>query len=228
MAAAAANVVKGLLVRAHSPNTAEQIFKDKVQYKPLHLRPTSPDPTSQDARAHRRLQRVRKCQKASRKRPKPKPLSAKDRRILNVYDIPEELRKYDIYVPLNEMWVKYMWDILGLKEGQQTLVNAGGSGNVLATADYHGAKVTVVRSKCPSLVNLKGIVAKDTKFTFQIITEKNEFKSKPLLVLSVKIWPNSKQLSPSEVMSFHLKYPSRNIVRLQLVMINSLLRRGAI
>ena len=187
MAAAAATVVKGLLARAHSPNVTEQIFKDKVQYKPLHLRPTSPDPTSQDARAQRRLQRVRKRDKALRKRPKPKPLSARDRRILGVYDIPKELRKYDVYVPLNEMWVKYMWDILGLKEGQQTRVNAGGSGNVLATADYHGAKLTVVRSKCSSLVNLKGIVAKDTKFTFQIITEKNELKSKPLLMLSSKI-----------------------------------------
>ena len=180
-AAATSSTVRSLLNRAHSPGNAETIFKDKIQYKPLHLRATSPDPTSRDARAQRRLMRQQKREKALRKRPKPKPLSAKEKRISGVHDIPKELQKYDIYVPLNEMWVKYMWEILGLKEGQQTFINAGGSGNMLATADYHGAKVTVVRSRCSSLLNLKGIVAKDTKFTFQVITEQSALKSGSLM-----------------------------------------------
>ena len=185
MAAAASSTVRNLLERAHNPDVAEAVFKDKIQYKPLHLRATSPDPTSQDARAQRRQLRLRKREKALRRRPKPKPFSAKEKRISGVHDIPKELQRYEIYVPLNQMWVRYIWDILGLREGPKSFINAGGSGNMLATADYHGADMSVVRSKCASLVNLRGLVVKDTKFTFQIITEKDLLKSK---ILNAPAW----------------------------------------
>ena len=204
-AAATSTAVRSLLHRAHSPDSAETIFKDKIQYKPLHLRATSPNPTTQDARAQRRLVRQRKREKASRRRPKPKPLSGKEKRVSGVYDIPKELQKHDIYVPLHEMWVKYMWDVLGFKEGQQSFINAGGSGNMLATADYHGAKVTISRSRCSSLVNLKGIVAKDTKFTFQIITEKDDLKSGSLS-FSDDSYLTVKQLYPSEAVPSDSKF----------------------
>ena len=193
MTGAASSSSRDLLERALSPDSAAVIFKEKIQYKPLHLRATSPDPSSQDARAQRRLVRQRKRERALRRKPKPKPLSAKDKRISGVYDIPKDLQKYHIYLPLHEMWIKYIWDILGLKNGQQTFLNSGSCGNLLATADYHGAKLTVVRSKCSSLVNLQGIVAKDTKFTFQIITVKNELKSGSRIDL-VRFLSDCKQL----------------------------------
>ena len=62
-------------------------------------------------------------------------------------------------------------------KGKQAWVTAQSAGAKLASADYHGAKLMVVRSKCVSTVSLKGIVVRDTKFTFRIITEKNEKKS---------------------------------------------------
>lgn len=56
-------------------------------------------------------------------------------------------------------------------------VNAAAVGPLLASADYHGAMVDVVRCRCVGRVGIKGIVVKDTKFTMEIITPKNELKS---------------------------------------------------
>ena len=99
--------------------------------------------------------------------------------MLGIYDIPKSAQNYEIYVPLHKMWLGYMWEILAINE-QRTgaYITAQSAGSKLASADYHGAKIMVVRSRCTSLVGLAGIVVRDTKFTFQIITQKNELKSK--------------------------------------------------
>lgn len=170
------HIAHELLAKAHPPDTASAIFADKVLHKPLHLRPTSPDPASQDARAQRRIQRIRKDAKKHR-RQKPKPLSAKEKRILGIYDIPDHSKKYAIYVPLHKMWIGYMWEILGMKEGEPAFVTANSAGSKLVSADYHGAELLVVRSRCVGMVGLQGIVVRDTKFTFQIITKQNQLKS---------------------------------------------------
>ena len=175
------HIAQTILDRAHPPELAESLFIDKVVHKPLHLRPTSPDSTSQDARARRRLQRLRKKEHI-RRRQKPKPLSAKDKRILGIYDIPKDAQKYSIYTPLHKMWVGYMWEILGLKEGENGYVTAQGIGGKLASADFHGAELQVVRSKCVGRVGCRGIVVKDTKFTFEIITKENVLRSENILV----------------------------------------------
>lgn len=163
---------------------ASTIFTEKVLHKPLRLRATSPNPTCHDARAQRRLQRLRKKEKAQLKsEKKPKPLSAKQKRISGIYDIPPHAQKYEIYVALHRMWVGYMWEVLGLKEGEwggggkAAYVTAQSAGKVLAAADFHGAEVMVVRSRCVGMVGLAGIVVRDTKFTFQVITKGNQLKS---------------------------------------------------
>ncbi|KAL8824601.1 MAG: hypothetical protein Q9191_004945 [Dirinaria sp. TL-2023a] len=167
-----------LLSKAHPQPAATAIFTEKVLHKPLHLRPTSPDPSSQDARAQRRLQRLRK-QEHKLRHQKPKPMSAKEKRISGIYDIPKEQQKYHIYEPLHALWVEYMWEILGMVEGQKSYVTGQSAGPKLVSADYHGAKMTVVRSRCVGMVGLEGIVVRDTKFTFQIITKKNQLKTIP-------------------------------------------------
>lgn len=58
-------------------------------------------------------------------------------------------------------------------------------GAKLVSADYHGAEVEVVRSRSSGRVGLKGIVVRDTKFTFVIVTAKDEVKSKWYLVTVV-------------------------------------------
>ena len=175
------HVAQTLLNQAHPPITAAAIFTEKVLHKPLRLRPTSPDPSSQDARAKRRLHRLRKEEKAKRRR-KPKPLSAKEKRRTGIYDIQDDAKKYEIYEPLHQMWIGYMWEILGMVQSESSYLTAQSAGSKLASADFHGAELTVTRSRCVGLVGLEGIVVRDTKFTFQVVTKKNELKSKHFLI----------------------------------------------
>lgn len=180
------HIAHSLLLNAHPPDIASAIFTEKVLHKPLRLRGTSPNPASHDARAHRRLQRLHKKEKSSEKsetkEKKPKPLSAKQKRVTGIYDIPPTAQKYDVYEPLHRMWVGYMWEILGVKDregvgGGSAYVTAQSAGKVLAAADFHGAEVVVVRSRCVGMVGLAGIVVRDTKFTFQVVTKRNQLKS---------------------------------------------------
>jgi len=49
----------------------------------------------------------------------------------------------------------------------------------LAGADFHGAEIEVVRSRCVSRVGVKGIVVKDSKFVFEVITKRDKIKIVP-------------------------------------------------
>ncbi|KAG9737631.1 ribonuclease p complex subunit, partial [Aureobasidium melanogenum] len=166
---------QSLLARAHEPTISTQIFREKVQNRPLLLRPSSPDPR-ENVRSQRQKARLEK-QRASRKSKKPRPLTAKQKRLLGVYDIPKDQRKYDIYLPIWKLWCAYMREILAMDKSRY--VNAAAIGPLLASADYHGAMVDVVRCRCVGRVGIRGIVVKDTKFTMEIITAKNELKTVP-------------------------------------------------
>lgn len=183
MAAASENthIAQELLARAHPGDTASTIYREKVKQRPLLLRPSSPD-SKHDARSKRQYERHQK-DKAQRKSKKPKPLSAKQKRKLCLYEIPKSQQKYAIYEPMHKLWCDYMREIVGLnKEGEEsgrTWVDAAQVGPVLVSADYHGAEIEIVRSKCESLVGLKGIVVKDGKFAFEVVTRKDELKCLP-------------------------------------------------
>ena len=176
------HIAHELLSRAHPPPIADDIFTDRVLRKPLIVRPTSPDPNSQDARSARRKERLRKAER-TRRRQKPKPLSAKEKRMLDVYEIPVEQQRYEIYEPLHRLWVGYMWEILGLKEGEGRYVAAEAVGPKLVSADFHGAEMQVVSSKCVGRIGCKGIVLKDTKFTFVVVTRENSLRSEYLFLV---------------------------------------------
>ncbi|KAA8585694.1 hypothetical protein FQN60_004388 [Etheostoma spectabile] len=49
----------------------------------------------------------------------------------------------------------------------------------LLKADFHGAIITVVRSKCPSYVGTTGILVQEFKHIFKIITKENKLKVIP-------------------------------------------------
>ncbi|KAM5490425.1 putative ribonuclease P [Microsporum audouinii] len=180
------HIAHQLLERAHSPETADQLFSEKVKHRPLFLRPTSPTPS--DNRSRRRLQRIRKKEYFLRKQ-KPKPLSAREKRTLGVHKLPKEEMKYEIFKGLNQLWVEYMWQVLDLvprlspnPAGKPTgtertdRITAASHGSKLASADFHGADIQVVRSRCVSRVGVKGIIVRDSKFAFVLITDKNEVK----------------------------------------------------
>ncbi|OQE33039.1 hypothetical protein PENFLA_c001G05750 [Penicillium flavigenum] len=171
-----AHIAHTLLSRAHSPDSATQQFTERIKQKPLFLRATSP--SASDNRSRRRLHRLRKKEYFLRHQ-KPRPLSAREKRKSGLYDLPKEECKYDIFKGLHELWVGYMQEILDIKAGAHSYVSPASHGSKLVSADYHGAEVEVVRSRCAGRVGAKGIVVRDTKFTFVIVTEKDEMKTIP-------------------------------------------------
>lgn len=74
-----------------------------------------------------------------------------------------------------------------MKAGVHSYVSPASHGSKLVSADYHGAEVEVVRSRCAGRVGAKGIVVRDTKFTFVIVTEEDEMKSE-FRILEWKMW----------------------------------------
>lgn len=167
------STTQAILARAHSPVSAERIFTEKIQHRAIFLRPTSPPPQL-TARQARRKERERK-QKDRKKALKPKPLSANQRRKLGIYNVPRDGQKYASFVPLHNLWLGYVREILG----SELYTGGQGAAVKLCAADFHGAEVEVVRSACTGRVGIKGIVIKDTRFTFEIITPKNKVKIMP-------------------------------------------------
>ncbi|KAI8594878.1 Rof/RNase P-like protein, partial [Dissophora ornata] len=114
-----------------------------------------------------------KEKQARRKRAnKSKALTAKEKKALDVYSIPKETRKYELFVPLHELWKGYMEELFGSS-------NPMAFTQKLLKADFHGALITVARSKCPTYVGSSGIVAQETENVFKIITPSNALKVIP-------------------------------------------------
>ncbi|XP_041048521.1 ribonuclease P protein subunit p29 isoform X2 [Carcharodon carcharias] len=110
------------------------------------------------------------------KRRKTKCLSAKKRRELRIFELKPEQQRYELFLPLHELWKQYIRDLCnGLKPDMQTQMIQ----TKLLKADFHGAIVTVVKSKCPSYVGVTGIILQEMKHIFKIITEENKLKVIP-------------------------------------------------
>ncbi|KIW44069.1 uncharacterized protein PV06_05108 [Exophiala oligosperma] len=172
-----------LLSRAHSPDTATRILTDKVRNKPLLLQPTSS--ADRDKRALRRHIRLRKKEYYLRKR-KPRPLGAKEKRDMGVFELHKDEIKYDVYKNLHDMWNAYMLEVLGYtKDGKvvegrlDKKLTAQSAGGLLASADFHGATLQVVSATDVGKVGIEGIVVRDTKYTFVLVTKKDKVKTIP-------------------------------------------------
>ncbi|KAI6247704.1 hypothetical protein HI914_03933 [Erysiphe necator] len=163
-----------LLSRAHSPETALLIYTERVLHRPLHLAPNDNFLNSQQTR---RLKRIRKRLNRVKDPRRPKPLSSRHARSLNIYTIPESAKKYTIYVPLNRLWIAYIQEILWDNKGFSPVNNINAA--KLCSADFHGAELEVVRSRCVSRVGVKGIVVKDSKSIFELITAEDQVKIIP-------------------------------------------------
>ncbi|EPS43402.1 hypothetical protein H072_2621 [Dactylellina haptotyla CBS 200.50] len=199
MASAKEPFAQSLLQLAHpdDPEEASRIYKEKVAHRPLDFRHTLPSSAGppKDARARRRDERLKKKLAKSKSKPsnKPQPLSAREKRALGVYDIPKEAQKYAIYEPLNKLWLGYIQEILKGSFGANGTAGQAAAAKICA-ADFHGCELEVVRNRCPSRVGIKGIVIKDTKMTFVIITKKNQVKHVPKEYSVFKFvipWPES-------------------------------------
>ncbi|KAG0308437.1 RNase P/RNase MRP complex subunit [Dissophora globulifera] len=142
--------------QSNSAESAEKVYSSKIKHKVFLL--DTPAGDSSDAKER---QRKRK------RNNKAKPLTSKEKRALNVYEIPNESRKYDLFMPLHELWKGYMEELFGS-------TNPLAFTQKLLKADFHGAIITVARSKCPTYIGASGIVAQETENVFKIITPSNK------------------------------------------------------
>lgn len=117
-----------------------------------------------------------KKEKKKKNKKRAKGLNAKQRREMKVFQLKPEHQKYELFLPLHELWEQYIRDLCnGLKpeSNPQTIQQR------LLKADFHGAILTVARSKCPSYVGTTGILVQEMKHVFKIITKEDKLKVIP-------------------------------------------------
>ncbi|XP_037050017.1 ribonuclease P protein subunit p29 [Bradysia coprophila] len=118
-----------------------------------------------------------------RKTVKKKTLTRKQHADMGLFHLPTKTLKYADLLPLHELWKGYMRKHLPLNSGgiPPTVEepNYDSFSKILVKSDFHGAIVTVTRSRCPSLVGVNGIVAMDTKNTFKVLGKDNKLRTIP-------------------------------------------------
>ncbi|XP_053617701.1 ribonuclease P protein subunit p29 [Plodia interpunctella] len=117
-----------------------------------------------------------KDQKKKAKKKKIHSLTRKEKAKLGFYVIPRNSVNYNEILPLNQIWEHYMSQIIQTNR-QVPHVNSKSWENYTQTiykADFHGSRLLVARSKCPSYVGKSGICIMDTKNTFKIVSEDNK------------------------------------------------------
>ncbi|PHH60935.1 hypothetical protein CDD81_1046 [Ophiocordyceps australis] len=165
-----AAATQDLLLRAHSPETTKRIYSGKIEHRPLLLKPSSPPPSVLASRAARR-----KARRAEKTRAKSKTLSSRQRRNLDIDEIPRDGHRYHLYEPLHQLWLGYAREILA----NDIFTGGPGAAAKLSSAELHGALAQVVRSRCPGRVGIRGIVVRDLKFVMEIITPDRGLKIVP-------------------------------------------------
>ncbi|CAH2324278.1 ribonuclease P subunit p29 isoform X1 [Pelobates cultripes] len=124
--------------------------------------------------------------KKKRKHCKSKGLNAKEKREMRIFEIKPENQKYNLFLPLHDLWKQYMRELCnGFRaDAQPQMIQSR-----ILKADLHGALVMVSKSKCPSYVGLTGIILQETKHVFKIITKEDKLKVVPKLncVFSMEI-----------------------------------------
>lgn len=116
-------------------------------------------------------------QKTKKTQPKKgKGLTARQRREMKLFQIKPEHQRYQLFLPLHELWKQYVVDLCnGLKSNSNPQMIQ----QKLLKADFHGAIMTVVRSKCPSYVGTTGILVQELKHVFKFITNEDRLKVIP-------------------------------------------------
>eukprot|EP00056_Hartaetosiga_gracilis_P019620 m.15169 g.15169 ORF g.15169 m.15169 type:complete len:280 (+) comp7818_c0_seq1:87-926(+) len=97
-------------------------------------------------------------------------LNRKRKKQCAYFQLPEEAKRYELYVPLHKLWTQYISEAVGLSSPN---VKTATLQQAILKADLHGCKLCVTRSRKPSLVGRGGIVLQETENTFRVITEQN-------------------------------------------------------
>ena len=86
--------------------------------------------------------------------------------------VPVEELKFELYLPLHELWKEYITELLGRNFNEKNIAQR------IVKADLHGALISVWKSSCKSYEGQKGIVLQETMKSFRVITRDNKLKSK--------------------------------------------------
>ncbi|XP_027100002.1 ribonuclease MRP protein subunit POP4 isoform X1 [Coffea arabica] len=114
--------------------------------------------------------RVRALQTHSRR--SKRHMSLKQHKKCGSFHLPQQLRNFELFKPMHEMWKSYISQLLkhvGKNQLAQCLLNA----------DLHGSVILVVECKIEALHGVHGIMICETAETFGIITEDNKFQVVP-------------------------------------------------
>ncbi|KAL8480586.1 hypothetical protein ACS0TY_027219 [Phlomoides rotata] len=112
-------------------------------------------------------------------------MSLKQHKKIGSFDLPKELQKFEIFKPMHEKWKSYVQQLLKIV-GKDQLAQC------FLNADLHGAIILVVHCKIIAHVGIRGIMVRETKETFGIVTQENKFKVVPkkpsVFVLQADCW----------------------------------------
>lgn len=113
-------------------------------------------------------------------------LSSSKKRLLGLNNISKKGLNFDDLLPLHNCWKDYISNLIDLpylqKQGWKGEVSSSiheEFSQLLWKADYHGAYITVLKSTCPSLVGIEGILVFETKNVLRILGKDNITRSVP-------------------------------------------------
>ncbi|CAE6516007.1 unnamed protein product [Rhizoctonia solani] len=118
--------------------------------------------------------------------------------------------KYSTFVDVHKLWCEYMSELLNLpalasiNEPLERYISSHAIGmqTKLVKADFHGCKMTVKASKCPTLIGSSGIIIEETANVFRIITTGDRVKGKflpkqnSIFTFTVPLKPDQNEASP--------------------------------
>ena len=126
------------------------------------------NPATHGGAAERAKDRARRA----RSKRSAKHFSMRQHRRAGSFDLPAEFLKYDLFLPMQEMWQSYA----------RSLVSECSDASLqprLLAADLHGAVMAVVEAKSRSHVGVQGIMIRETEQTFGILTLQDKVRVVP-------------------------------------------------
>jgi ribonuclease P protein subunit POP4 len=85
---------------------------------------------------------------------------------------------WDRYAPLRKLWAGYIREILNVGH-EKRWVGVEEAGAMLVGADFHGAVITVVRSRCVGRVGVQGMVLREARGVLVLVGRRGEVRMVP-------------------------------------------------
>jgi ribonuclease P protein subunit POP4 len=196
--------VQASLTRSGDP---QGIYTNRVKNR--HVVLENPLRASNVQKEHNAKKARRELEKKKRK---PVALGRRHTDAKGLWKLENGAEKFDLFLPLHQLWMGYMSELLGLSPPSsvpvaEAMPNASSMHPKLVKADFHGSLLTVRQSKNPCLVGLSGIVIHETENAFKVITRKDQLKLIPkknsIFTLAVPLYSTllQTQFEPAEAVS---------------------------